>query len=118
MLGIRSFLSDGSRGAYEFETYREVATQVNKLASALRNLKLEPNASVGIFSINRPEWIKTLLGLLQAGCICVPFYDTLGATAVSFILNDAEVSIVFTTNDKIEKVAIFLSLFFLLALAS
>lgn len=104
MLGIRSYLDDGKRGDYEFETYAQVGAQVTKIANALHKLEIGSNASVGILSINRPEWIKTLLGLLKAGAICVPLYDTLGAKAVSFILNDADVSITFTTADRLDKV--------------
>ena len=36
--------------------------------------------------------------------MCVPLYDTLGASSVEFILNDAEVTTVFVAENKLERV--------------
>ena len=49
----------------------------------------------GVYSINRPEVTKAILALFQQRLICCPLYDTLGPKSVEFILNQADVSVVF-----------------------
>ncbi len=43
---------------------------------------------------------EALLGLWSQSLVCVPLYDTLGATSVEFILKDASVSTIFVAPDK------------------
>eukprot|EP00045_Choanoeca_perplexa_P008245 m.75981 g.75981 ORF g.75981 m.75981 type:complete len:670 (-) comp14416_c0_seq1:115-2124(-) len=102
-LGIRSFEADGSRGAYEFETYAQVNEAVLKVAAGLKHLGTKEDQGIGIFGINSPEWIKSFMATLYIGGICVPLYDTLGPDAVSYILNDAEVRTAFVSGDRFEK---------------
>ncbi|CAI5533048.1 unnamed protein product, partial [Closterium sp. Naga37s-1] len=52
------------------------------------------NAKVGIYGINSPEWFMAMEACNCQSMQCVPLYDTLGAEAVSFILNHAEVALV------------------------
>jgi long-chain acyl-CoA synthetase len=102
LFGVRELLANGSRGDYVWETYGQIAPQVDRIGSALAKLGLNANDTVGIFSINRPEWMKAFLGLQRTGCICVPLYDTLGADATCFILGDAGVKVAFTSNDHLD----------------
>ena len=44
------------------------------------------------------------MAILHVGGICVPLYDTLGATAVTYIMNDANVSTAFVSKDRYTKV--------------
>lgn len=105
-LGIRSYEADGKRGPFVFETYSDVTDQVERLSVALRKkFGLGPKAAVGIFSQNRPEWVKTLIATWYNGDFCVPLYDTLGATAVAYILNDSDVTTVFCSKNKLELVS-------------
>jgi long-chain acyl-CoA synthetase len=43
-----------------------------------------------------------LLGLWSQALVCVPLYDTLGASSVEFILTDASVSTIFVAPDKLK----------------
>lgn len=105
-LGIRSYEADGSRGQYQFENYAQVGDQVERLSVALRKkFGLKEKQAVGIFSMNRPEWIKTLVATWYNGDFCVPLYDTLGPTAVAYILNDSDVTTVFCSKSKLELVS-------------
>ena len=58
---------------------------------------------VGIFSINREEWVVTQWALWRQGLVCVPLYDTLGATAISFIVGHTELSVVFASGLGLDK---------------
>ena len=75
--------------------------QVAKIGAGLVALGQTKGSHVGIFSINRPEWTKTLFGIWSQGMVCVPLYDTLGATAAEYILNHSENPVVFVSKAKI-----------------
>lgn len=102
-LGERKLLADGKRGEYVFDTYEVTNEKVAALGSAMAHLGLKHESPVGIFSINRVEWVEVLFALWRQGCTCVPLYDTLGSAAVDFILKDANVTTVFVAQDKMKN---------------
>lgn len=93
-LGIRELLADGKRGQYKWQTYAEAADARSALGSGLLYHGIAPGSTVGLYSVNRPEWC-----LLDAAChayslVTVPLYDTLGPDSVEFICNHAELAAV------------------------
>ena len=63
--------------------------------------KKTPTWFLGIFSVNRYEWVVSDLG---AGCYSVPnvsLYDTLGPETSEFIINHSELPIIVTSVDKV-----------------
>lgn len=62
---------------------------------------LEQGDRVAIISMNRPEWNFVDMACVKAGFITVPMYPTLGTKDYEFILNDAEVKVVFVENAEI-----------------
>lgn len=49
---------------------------------------------VGIYAINRPEWVATSIACTFQGLVYVPLYDTLGPDAAKYIVNHAELATV------------------------
>ena len=76
-LGTRKVVN-GVAGDYEWMTYAEVGTRRRNLGSGLSLLKQRKEEPVGIYSINRPEWIITDLACQAYGFPSVALYDTLG----------------------------------------
>jgi len=72
-------------------------------SSYLASVGLEKGAMVGLYSINRPEWVIAEQGSNYQALVTVPLYDTLGAEAIEFIINQTEMTIVFTTSDKLKN---------------
>lgn len=62
---------------------------------------LEQGDRVAIISMNRPEWNFVDMACVKSGLITVPMYPTLGTKDYEFILNDAEVKVVFVENAEI-----------------
>ncbi|GCC26966.1 hypothetical protein chiPu_0005386 [Chiloscyllium punctatum] len=63
------------------------------------------NQFVGIFAQNRPEWVIIEQACYTYSMVVVPLYDTLGDEAISYILNKADIAIVFCdTQAKAESV--------------
>uniref|UniRef100_A0A0E0MGC7 Long-chain-fatty-acid--CoA ligase n=1 Tax=Oryza punctata TaxID=4537 RepID=A0A0E0MGC7_ORYPU len=103
MLGQRK-VSDGKAGDYVWLTYEEVYQKVMKIGSAIRSLGVKLGGHCGIYGSNCPEWIMAMQACNSQGICYVPLYDTLGANAVEFIMDHAEISIAFVQESKIKSV--------------
>ncbi|KAL0334784.1 UNVERIFIED_CONTAM: Long chain acyl-CoA synthetase 2 [Sesamum radiatum] len=66
-----------------------------------RQIKDGKGDKCGIYGANCPEWIMAMEACIGQSIIYVPLYDTLGANAVEFIINHAEVSIAFVQENKL-----------------
>ncbi|KAF5198607.1 Long chain acyl-coa synthetase [Thalictrum thalictroides] len=102
MLGRREII-DGKLGPYVWKTYKEVYTEVLHIGSALRAAGAEPGSCVGIYGANCIQWIIAMQACSAHSIICVPLYDTLGQGAVNFILEHAEIGIVFVQDKKVKE---------------
>lgn len=56
---------------------------------------------VAIISNNRPEWIFTDLATQQVGAVLVPIYPTISQYELGFILKEAEVKILFVSDENL-----------------
>ncbi|KAI8919305.1 hypothetical protein DFJ77DRAFT_487409 [Powellomyces hirtus] len=93
-------INDGVAGAYVWQSYNEVYTRVKNLGSAFAKRGLKADSMVGLFSINRPEWVIAEQASFTQSCITVPLYDTLGNEAIEFIVNETETTTIAATSDK------------------
>lgn len=89
--------------AFQWQTYDQVNTRVDNLASGLSGLGVEPKSYVGMFSKNCPEFRIGQLACFRQSAVLVPLYDTLGAEAITHILNQAELSVIIAGEDKVAK---------------
>ncbi|KAL5704967.1 long-chain-fatty-acid--CoA ligase [Ranunculus cassubicifolius] len=103
MLGKREVI-DGKASPYIWKTYQEVYDEVIQVGSAIRSCGLNAGARCGIYGSNSPEWIITMEACNSHGIQYVPLYDTLGANAVEFIIDHAEISIAFVQENRIQSV--------------
>lgn len=103
-LGRRPIV-DGKAGPYVFQNYNEVLERIKNLGSAFRSEKigLSRGGIVGLYSINRPEWVITEYAAVFNSMITVPLYDTLGAQSLQFIINQVEMRVCAATKDKAKK---------------
>ncbi|HHT52308.1 MAG TPA: long-chain fatty acid--CoA ligase [Bacteroidales bacterium] len=87
----------GGKVGKEWVTYspQDYIEKVNKVSYALIHLGIKKGDKVGIIAANRPEWNMLDMGIMQIGAITVPIYPTLTASDYLYILNHAEVTMVF-----------------------
>ncbi|RVW48437.1 Long chain acyl-CoA synthetase 2 [Vitis vinifera] len=88
-------------GPYVWLTYREAYDAALQMGSAMRSRGVNPGERCGIYGSNCPEWIIAMEACNSQAIPYVPLYDSLGANAVEFIINHAEVSIAFVQESKI-----------------
>uniref|UniRef100_A0A2P2M475 Long chain acyl-CoA synthetase 2 isoform X2 n=1 Tax=Rhizophora mucronata TaxID=61149 RepID=A0A2P2M475_RHIMU len=106
MLGRRQ-VTDSKAGPYAWLTYGEVYDSAMRIGSAMRSRGVNPGDRCGIYGSNCPEWIIAMEACNSQAVTYVPLYDTLGANAVEFIINHAEVSIAFVQENKLSAVSYF-----------
>ena len=91
--------------AYATHTYGEMAHIVRRLAAGFRELGLQREDRVAIFSKTRMEWALTDFALLGAGGVITTLYDSASPEMVEYILNDTEaVGVVVGSTEQYEKI--------------
>ncbi|KAH0468276.1 hypothetical protein IEQ34_003309 [Dendrobium chrysotoxum] len=105
MLGHRQSI-DERASPYIWQTYEQVYEKAIKIGSAMRRCGLSSGDRCGIYGSNCPEWLIVMEACYSQRICYVPLYDTLGADAIEFILNHAEVSIAFVQQKKIPYVSL------------
>ncbi|KAJ1815655.1 medium-chain fatty acid-CoA ligase faa2 [Coemansia sp. RSA 2598] len=102
-------------GEYQWITYKEVYDRALKIGSGLVHLMqkhVRPDADIntltrlplGMYSINRVEWVLADYGAISQNWYAVALYDTLGADSIEYIMNHAEVEILVCSLDKVPKI--------------
>jgi long-chain acyl-CoA synthetase len=93
-------------GQWKKYSTKEVAETVMQLSAGLLSLGLGPNDmtvegrdKVAILSKNRPEWVMLDLAVQQIGALLTPIYPTINVNELEFVLNDAQVKIVFVNDE-------------------
>jgi long-chain acyl-CoA synthetase len=84
------FLRQPINGVYRELTWREVDSQMRRIASALRGMGLEPGDRVAILAKNCAEWFITDYAIQLAGLISVPLYPTQTADSVQYIMEHSQ----------------------------
>ncbi len=70
----------------------------NAVARGLVRAGLKPGDRIGILSLNRVEFVATLLGAMRAGVVPVPVNIKLATETAHYILNDAGAKFVFVES--------------------
>ncbi|KAH6560181.1 hypothetical protein BASA60_000380 [Batrachochytrium salamandrivorans] len=96
----RRVMTNGVAGPYVWESYNEVMQRIKGLGAGLVKRGMGENVNVGLFSINRPEWVIAEHACYMYGAITIPLYDTLGEEAIEYIVGLTNCSIVVATSDK------------------
>ncbi|KAL7079797.1 hypothetical protein ACQ4LE_001432 [Meloidogyne hapla] len=102
MLGYRSKTRDDE--PYVWLSYDDVISRASRVGRAIRTLDIPigQESFIGIFAKNRPEWVIVEQAAYCFSNVTVPLYETLGADASSFIINQTNIQLVFC--DSMDKV--------------
>ncbi|BBD63728.1 amino acid adenylation [Nostoc commune NIES-4072] len=82
-------------------TYRQLNERANQLANYLRTLGVKPEVLVGICVERSLEMVVGLLGILKAGGAYVPLDPAYPDERLSFMLSDAQVSVLLTQQQLV-----------------
>ncbi|KAF8401681.1 hypothetical protein HHK36_012627 [Tetracentron sinense] len=96
---------DGTVGEYKWMTYGEAGTARSAIGSGLMYHGIPKGACVGLYFINRPEWLIVDHACSAYSYVSVPLYDTLGPDAVKYIVNHAGVQAIFCVPQTLNIVS-------------
>ena len=95
-------------GKWKSYSSKEVADTIYKLSVGLLrsgisgvDRTVEGIDKVAIVSKNRPEWIMLDLAVQQTGAVLAPIYPTITVGELEFILNDAQVKVIFVNDAEL-----------------
>ncbi|XP_016647754.1 PREDICTED: long chain acyl-CoA synthetase 6, peroxisomal [Prunus mume] len=100
---------DGTVGEYKWMTYGEASTARSAIGSGLIYHGIPKGAGIGLYFINRPEWLIVDHACSAYSYISVPLYDTLGPDAVKYIVNHAVVQVIFCAPETLNSLLSFLA---------
>lgn len=96
-------MEGGEAREYVFQTYGHIAKRVLDLAAGFSTLSLSSYSKIGIFSVNRAEWIITEYACYANSYVTVPLYDTLGDEAIEYIVGQTEMQCAVVSMQKLPQ---------------
>ena len=81
-------------------TWSQTRDRVMKIAGGLAKLGIQKGDRVAILSKTRHEWTLADLGIIAAGAIVVPIYESNTAEQAQYILEDSNTKVVFVENTQ------------------
>ncbi|MCA2015956.1 long-chain fatty acid--CoA ligase [Vibrio tritonius] len=81
-------------------TWQAFGQDVDRVSLALLELGIAAQDKVGIFASNMPEWTIADLAALQVRAVTVPIYPTNTLEQTRFIVNNADMRVLFVAGEK------------------
>lgn len=104
----QDILATKVKGKWEKYNVDDFINYADDISRGLLKLGIKKDDKVAVMSPNRPEWNFCDFGIMQIGAAQVPMYPTLAENDINFIIKDAEVKVIFVSDEalfkKIDKV--------------
>ena len=105
---LETSLAAKEGGQWKSYSTGELQKIVNQFSAGLQEMgigfgdgTLEGRDKVAVLSKNRPEWMMLDLAVQQTGAVLTPVYPTISVNELQFILNDAQVKLVFVNDQEL-----------------
>ncbi|MDP2572906.1 long-chain fatty acid--CoA ligase [Vibrio penaeicida] len=98
--GAKTALKHKVSDKWESISWKSFGEQVDSLSLALLSQGIDVQDKVGIYSNNMPEWTIADIGTLQLRCVTVPIYPTNTAAQAAYILDNADVKVLFVGEQE------------------
>ncbi|RLD78524.1 MAG: long-chain fatty acid--CoA ligase, partial [Bacteroidetes bacterium] len=81
-------------------SWKDFGNQIEQISLALIQTEVEAQQNVAIYSQNSSDWITTDLAIMSIRAVTVPLYATNSAKEVEYIVNDAEINVLFVGEQE------------------
>ncbi len=100
--GDREMLVYQDFGGKEWKTlsWNQVSQTVKQVSNALLNLGVKVGENIGIFSQNSVQYLECDFGAWGIRAVTIPFYATSSEQQIQFIINDANIRILFVGEQE------------------
>ncbi|MES2650644.1 MAG: long-chain fatty acid--CoA ligase [Bacteroidota bacterium] len=95
------FISGKINGAWKKYSTQAFCDTTDQLSKGLTTLGVKKGSRVAVMSPNRPEWNICDYAIMQLGAYQIPLYPTLAENDIKFIIENAEISIVFVSDETL-----------------
>ncbi|TKC13199.1 long-chain fatty acid--CoA ligase [Pedobacter polaris] len=95
------FISGKTNGKWNKYSTNEFCEQVDSLSRGLTTKGVVKGSRIAVMSANRPEWNICDYAIMQLGAYQIPLYPTLAEHDIKFIIEDAEITIVFVSDESL-----------------
>ncbi len=92
------YVKNETLNTWEGISWKNMYYRVENLAKGLLQFGVETQHNVAIFAENMPNWIIADLAIMSIRAVTVPIYATCSTKEVDYVINDAEVSLLFVGN--------------------
>jgi long-chain acyl-CoA synthetase len=104
--GDRAALRSKKDGAWRPVSWTDWEKRARALAARLVELGVEPGDRVAVFGNTREEWVVADLGILMAGAVTVPIYQSLVADQAAYVLEHSGARVLVAEDAKfVERIA-------------
>lgn len=90
-------------GVWRKFSIQEYVELTNKISYGMLKLGVKPGDNIGLVSGNRPEWNMLDMAIMQIGAISIPIYPTISQDDYRYILNHAEMKMIFIDGKDLRK---------------
>ncbi len=97
------FISGKINGEWKKYSTQEFCEITDQLSCGLTTLGVGKGSRIAVMSPNRPEWNICDYAIMQLGAYQIPLYPTLAEHDIQFILENAEITIVFVNDEVLYK---------------
>ena len=99
-LAERTAVRSKKGGSYQPMTWKELGTAAREVSLGLVALGIAPGEHVSILGGTHVGWVEADLGILGAGAITVPIYQSNPAADCAYVIQNAGARAVFVDEDK------------------
>lgn len=96
-------LAGKDNGQWVKYSINDYISHADNISYGLIKLGIKPGDNIATISGSRPEWNLVDMGIQQAGAIHVPIYPTISESDYKYILEHAEVKVIFVTGRDIYR---------------
>ena len=89
------YYKDNKLNAWVGISWTDFGDKIQNLSKALLNYGIKEHQNIAIFAENMPDWIIADIAIMSIRGVTVPIYATNSKNEVEYIVNDAEINLIF-----------------------
>ena len=100
--GNRSVFTFQSFGSKQWKqvSWNQFSLRVKQVSNALLNLNVKPQENIAVFAQNCIQYLYTDFGAYGIRAVSIPFYATSSETQIQYMINDAQVRVLFVGEQE------------------